>query len=413
MMFRKACTILIIVFFIYSLIDFKKSQTINKKYYIYIFIIALPFFINLVSFWNNSSLDLGIKSLEKYISLIIFPVFLIKNYSKIDVSEIIIKYILFFISIITILFIRYVILFNSSYLKYQSGIDVWERGYSFVKSFGNHAPAINMHLAFVTVCCFYFMLRSLTHKNFLKTIYFLISLIISFYFLLYINTRLALLVTVSGMIIVLFNLILKKQSILKASLVLTSFIVLFTFILIIYVKQNPYMIKKYSDVTFNNLDKVGRLDEVENAQAKLCNSLVTRLSIWKSTLELIQVRPITGYGASESNEALFKYYKKTNQNFLYFNKFPVHNQFLDFTLKFGIFGFLVVLIYIGFIGYIGLKLDNPIIISFFIIFFASNLTDDFLIRFDGIVYSGFWITLFTIDFIKTKESAKIKESFNC
>jgi O-antigen ligase len=183
--------------------------------------------------------------------------------------------------------------------------------------------------------------------------------------------------------------------------------------MIIYVHENPYMKKKYNDVTFNNLDKIGKLDEVKNAQAKLCNSLVTRLSIWKSTLELIHKKPIIGYGASGSKEILFNYYKSTNQKFLYFNKFPVHNQFLDFTLKFGFIGFFIVTIYIGFIGYLGIKINNPIIISFFVIFFLSNLTDDFLIRFDGIVYSGFWITLFTIEFIKTRESAKIKESISC
>lgn len=412
MMFRKACTILIIVFFLYSFINLKKNQVFRKNY-IYFLIIGLPFLINLFFLWNNSSFNFGIKALEKYITLLIFPFSLILNYHKIDIYEIIKKYVLIFTITITTLFVRYIILYKSSYLKYQNGVDVWERGYTFVNSFSNHAPAINMHLSFVIVCCFYFMLKYLTQKENIRALYFFILTIISLYFLLYINTRLALLCTIIGMVIVLFNVVLRNKKKMTAFLILTTFFVLFSSIMIVYVDKNPYMKKKYNDVTFNNLDKIGKLDEVENAQAKLCNSLVTRLSIWKSTLELIQKKPIIGYGASESKEILFNYYKKTNQKFLYFNKFPVHNQFLDFTLKFGFIGFLIVAIYIGFVGFVGIKLDNPIITSFFVIFFLSNLTDDFLIRFDGIVYSAFWITLFTIEFIKTRESAKIKESFSC
>jgi len=38
------------------------------------------------------------------------------------------------------------------------------------------------------------------------------------------------------------------------------------------------------------------------------------------------------------------------------------------------------------------------------LFFISNLTDDFLDRFDGIVFSGFWICMFTSDYLKNKQN---------
>jgi hypothetical protein len=51
-------------------------------------------------------------------------------------------------------------------------------------------------------------------------------------------------------------------------------------------------------------------------------------------------------------------------------------------------------LYIFTIGYVGFDLKNGIIFSFFFLFFTSNLTDDFLLRFDGIVFSGFWFSIF-------------------
>jgi hypothetical protein len=222
MMFRKTCTILIIVFLLYSLLTYKKNE-ILKKNAIYFFIIGLPFIINFLFLWNNSSFNYGIKALEKYVTLLIFPFYLITNYHKIDVYFIIKKYVLIFTLTITFLFIRFIILYKNSFLKYENGIDVWERGYSFVNSFSNHAPAINMHLSFVIVCCFYFMLKYLTQKENTRSLYFLILTIISLYFLLYINTRLALLCTLLGMIIILFNLVLIGQKKLTAFLILTTF----------------------------------------------------------------------------------------------------------------------------------------------------------------------------------------------
>jgi len=75
-------------------------------------------------------------------------------------------------------------------------------------------------------------------------------------------------------------------------------------------------------------------------------------------------------------------------------EFPTHNQFLDFLIKFGILGPLIVLLYIFTIGYLGFSLKNAVVVSFFFLFFTSNLTDDFLLRFDGIAFSGLWMAIF-------------------
>ena len=98
--------------------------------------------------------------------------------------------------------------------------------------------------------------------------------------------------------------------------------------------------------------------------------------------------------------------KKTNQKFLFRHQLPVHNQYLDSLLKFGFLGTISVLLYIFSIGYLGYCNKNGIIIAFFLLFFISNLTDDFLIRFDGITFSGFWASLFAAYYLQRREFSR-------
>jgi O-antigen ligase len=160
------------------------------------------------------------------------------------------------------------------------------------------------------------------------------------------------------------------------------------------------MEQKYNRMIFDKFEMIGKLDQIERPEVEIYSSLVTRLTIWKSTIDLAKDHLLYGVGSSNSRKELINYYKKTNQKFLLKHQFPVHNQYLDFLLKFGVLGALGAFVYIGFIGYIGLKSKNVIVFAFFLLFFISNLTDDFLIRFDGIVFSGFWICIFTSNYLK-------------
>ncbi|MNR05640.1 O-Antigen ligase [compost metagenome] len=252
-----------------------------------------------------------------------------------------------------------------------------------------------MHLAFVSVCTLYFIFESFRNheKKVLKMGRFIVFLF-SFFFVLFVNTRMALINVLAGFLIVFFFEIRSKFSTKKIGLTVAVVLILLGGITFFFVQKNPYMKEKYSTTTFAYMDKVGKLDEIDHPEIKVFNSLVTRVSIWKSAWELSVKNLPFGVGASDGKPELNKYYKATNQQFLANYEFPTHNQFLDFLLKFGVLGPFVVLLYILTIGYLGYDLKNAMIFSFFLIFFTSNLTDDFLLRFDGIVFSGFWFSVF-------------------
>ncbi|WP_343705097.1 O-antigen ligase family protein [Flavobacterium sp.] len=364
--------------------------------------IASPVILELLLFWNNDSLAKGLKALEKSTSLVIFPLFIIGNFQRINFLKLVQTYVFGTTLILLFFFIRFNVLYPDLMHKYLNGIHLWEMGYQFGNSVGIHAPALNMHLAFVTVSAFYFVIKSFKdHEESKFKVIRIIVFIFSFFFVLFVNTRMALVNVFIGFLIVLFYAV-KQSNFKKIALKGLPLLVLLIAVLFLFVQKDPYMKEKYSSVSFAYMDKVGKLDEIDHPEVKVFNSLVTRVSIWKSAWELSLKNLPFGVGASDGKNELNKYYAATNQKFLTKYEFPTHNQFLDFLLKFGILGPLVVLFYISIIGYLGFDLKNPIIISFFVIFFTSNLMDDFLLRFDGIAFSGFWLSIFSSYWMQQK-----------
>jgi hypothetical protein len=405
MIFRKPCSVLIILFAVFNLIFLKKLKY-SKTLFILIACIASPILLELLMFWNNDSFTKGLKAIEKSTSLLIFPLFIIGNYQRVNFLKIAKTYVISTTLIMLFFFIRFNIIAAELMNKYLNGIHLWEMGYQFADSIGIHAPALNMHLAFVSVCALYFVFDSF--RNHEKTQYKIacaIVFMLSFFFVLFVNTRMALMNVLAGFVIVLFCEISSRVNIKNIVLTAVTVVVLVTAIIFFFVRQDPYMKEKYSTTTFAYMDKVGKLDEIDHPEIKVFNSLVTRVSIWKSAWELSVKNLPFGVGASDGKPELNKYYKATNQQFLANYEFPTHNQFLDFLLKFGILGPLVVFLYIFTIGYLGYDLKNAMILSFFLIFFTSNLTDDFLLRFDGIAFSGLWFSIFGSYWLQQKATS--------
>ena len=393
--FRKFCTPTIILFLLWNLINYK-HVLIEKKHLKDILIISSPLLVSLLFFFNNSSISGGFKSVEKVLSLIIFPLFVLTN-KNLNIKFILNQYRVWFLVILLTFLIRFILIYPEKIEKYIHGIDLIEIGYQYAISLGSHAPSLNLHVGFLTIVNFYFLLQAIIKKETKRIILDVVLFFLSFSFVLIINTRITLLCVVFSILIIIVKEFIKRYNFKKTLISLLIGSIITTSLIGIYIKINPYMIEKYSSVTFANMDKVGKLDQIENPEVVAFNSLVTRISIWKASLEVAKENLPFGTGAAQGKTTLFDYYKKTNQHFLAKYEFPVHNQFLDFTIKFGLVGFIVCFIYILFPFYKAKYLQDfqSLLICFGIIFFISNLTDDFLIRFDGIVFSGLFYSLFS------------------
>ncbi|MGL5112434.1 MAG: O-antigen ligase family protein [Flavobacterium sp.] len=351
--------------------------------------------LELFLFWNNDSFAQGFKSSEKTVALVLFPLIILGNYQRISFHKLIQYYVNSTTVLMIVFVVRFVFVFPENVTNYWHGIHLWEMGYVFANSIGIHAPALNMHLAFVSISALYLLLQRGQMKKKIGLVFLsFLVFVFSFFFVLLVNTRMALFNVLVGYLLIIFSFVAAHYDVKKIVLYVVVIGGAVSGTLFLFIQKNPYMKEKYSSVTFAYMDKVGKLDEIDHPEIKVFNSLVTRVSIWKSAWELSLQHLPFGVGASDGKPELVKYYKHTHQHFLAEYAFPTHNQFLDFLLKFGVAGPIIVFLYIGTIGYLGIDLKNAVVFSFFFLFFTSNLTDDFLLRFDGITFSGFWFSVF-------------------
>lgn len=400
--FRIPCTWLLLIFAVFNLLFYNKTAIVSNGIFLRT-TIALPLLLELLFFFNGDSYLAELKVLEKYAALALFSWFIIGNYHRVLFFKLIEYYAIWTTYIVFSLLLFFV--FNNPALiaKYQSGLDLWEMGYVFCERIGIHAPALNMHMAFVTIITIYFISQSFRDSKKLGVLVFrILTFMISFFLVLFINTRMALLNVIVGMAVIFFYTIRERTNFKKNLKGAVLSIVVLLAVLVVFIKNDSYMSYKYKTVTFAYMDKVGKLDEIENPEAKIFNSFVTRVSIWQSVWGLSMQHLPFGVGASDSKPALVAYYKLTNQQFLAKYEFPTHNQFLDYLLKYGVLGPLVVVFYLAGIAYLGIDLKQPVIVAFFFLFFTSNCVDDFLIRFDGIVFSGFWFAIFGCYWLQLK-----------
>lgn len=404
LIFRKIATILILIFLIYSLIiyfiDDKKSNIKTRKTLIYILIISIPFLLEVVFFLNNSNLVEGYKSLEKNLTTLFFPIVIILNYKLLKPKKILNLYSIFTIILLVIFLVLFIVFRNDYFNKYLQGIHLWQMGYEFSNFIGIHAPALNMYVSFISIVLLYnFLNEYLLNAFSKKSVCFVVLFLLSFLFLLIINTRIALLTFAINLVVlfVVFQMKLKLKII-----IFSCSIFILTLFSILFVNKFPYIIEKYSTQITGNLDKIGKLDEIENPEINVYSSLVTRLSIWKSSYELGKKELLIGHGSSDAKKELIKYYGETNQKFLKKYELITHNQILNYFLKFGIIGVIGCLIYLLYPLYIYYESKNTIALFFFINFFISNITDDYLNKFDGLAYSALWYSILTYYVIKKK-----------
>jgi O-antigen ligase len=87
----KPCTWIIILFVCFNL-SFLKKLKYNKIIIWIIGLIASPFLLELLFFWNNASVFLGYRALEKTTSLLIFPLFILGNFQRIDFMKLVKNY---------------------------------------------------------------------------------------------------------------------------------------------------------------------------------------------------------------------------------------------------------------------------------------------------------------------------------
>lgn len=88
------------------------------------------------------------------------------------------------------------------------------------------------------------------------------------------------------------------------------------------------------------------------------NGLAIRLLMWRSAWELIQQRPLLGYGIRGGRQAILEKYKEKGFELGYKEGYHSHNQYLETTLMTGIPGFVLLMAMLIIIAWGALRTGN-------------------------------------------------------
>ena len=375
-----------------------------SKVYIYrskvIWAFIIPVVLHVLFFWNNESFIQSIKQLEKFTVFLVFPLIFIFQQRPINIRKILTYYSSIFSTILFLFFIYYLYVNFIDFKGYVLGEDVWKMGYAFSNFLGTHAPRFNMHVSFLSFVNLYLVMNTALGKNKDSSLFVRgACLASSLFVMLIINTRVAIAIFAVGAISYIVYIFFvkgftaKKMFFISAILGIISTVFLFTF---------PYTLEKFQKKTFNKMDMIGKLDQIDEPEEKIYNSLVTRLTVWSVVLDMSTKKPMTGYGYTNCYALLFQKYKDSDQQFLLKHKFKVHNQFLDYLLKFGYAGALLLIIFFANKFYIAIKIRSTVFLYFCILFLAANLFDDLLRIYDGIAFSAFWTSVFIKSYLEKR-----------
>ncbi|GAB1857452.1 hypothetical protein MHTCC0001_22880 [Flavobacteriaceae bacterium MHTCC 0001] len=108
----------------------------------------------------------------------------------------------------------------------------------------------------------------------------------------------------------------------------------------------------------------------------------TRIKIWKSAVPIVKKHYLVGVGTGDVENELHKEYEKRNIS----SRSNIHNQYLDYLIRFGCVGLFFFLFVLGFALRRAIKMKNYIYFCFTIIIMGCCFTENILSRQWGITF---------------------------
>jgi 5S rRNA maturation endonuclease (ribonuclease M5) len=134
------------------------------------------------------------------------------------------------------------------------------------------------------------------------------------------------------------------------------------------------------------------------------HSLMLRILYWKASLGIIRENILTGVGTGDMNSAFDDYYKKTDSSLDKEWRLRSHNQYLSFTVGFGVLGLIWFLFVLFYPAIKTRKWNDYYYLLFFIIITLSMLTEDTIESQAGLTFFVFFNSLFLLGVKKIEKN---------
>ncbi len=126
----------------------------------------------------------------------------------------------------------------------------------------------------------------------------------------------------------------------------------------------------YQSKLANSIEDVNSWDKDVEVNYK---SMGMRIEAYKVSLAIIKDRPLFGVGASQMDANMQDYYDKMDSKLFVENRVGPHNQFLEFGIKYGLFGMLWVLAFALFwLSRSVMPVDYALLIAVLVILFSMQ-----------------------------------------
>ncbi len=225
---------------------------------------------------------------------------------------------------------------------------------------------------------------------FLKKMAFIILLLFCVCFIILLSARISLLIFVCLFALTLLFFFYKKKGLLHA---VTAMLLFFLTI--------GTMSLSFS-VTKNRIQTLMTELKTNGDEANI------RLRIWGVALTAIDASPLWGHGTGDIQEQLLRKYKERNIEEAFAYNYNVHNQYLQSWVALGVFAVLLLFISFMLPLYMAITQKSFLGIIFFATLLMVMLTESFLEREQGILFSLFFYCFFVTPLLYRKEQDVLK-----
>ncbi len=352
-----------------------KNRKANFKTTRYFWALMGLFALSLVGMIYTENMPRGVDMIGRQISFLLFPVFY-ATYRVKSFSVLFKTYCIFIFGMILICEIDTIYRFFYKSDTFPLTLDLFlsyrYTGAELTKSIGLHNAYFGMYILFSNVLLLSWMIKTMRSRIFLG-LFLLVCLQSVFLLQMVAKTAIImnLLIVGASMIYILI-----KQKKLK--------LLLFSSLLLIVIASFSY---SYLKLPIERItERFEELNQGENTERE------TRVKLWKSALPIIKENLVVGVGTGDVEDQLHASYKKND----ILSKSNIHNQYLDYLMRYGLVGLLVFLSILGYALIHALKTANYIYFCFTLIIIGCCFTENIFSRQWGITfYACFNYLLYT------------------
>ncbi len=358
-----------------------ENQKFNIVSRIPLLLISLPFVISSLALLYSNNMDRGFFILEKNLSLVVFPlVFLLSCKLEQNSIERLLTIFLFnmvFAGVICFGHSILLILSNNSLIDQTKLLD---REYYYI-TYSYLSGGVGMNPIYLGMYVNFSIALSIEKilNNSSKAVHILIFLFLSVLLMLLMSKINIIIYIILLIFTFLYRIKYIKYIILY--LILAVFFVLFMLFLVEPIKDRVININYFTY-------------DINQSHIGFWNGANLRMAIWKCAMDPIKDNWLLGVGTGDEKEALLNAYKDNGFKLGLITEYNTHNQWLEFSLRFGMV-FSLMIISTNFILplIIGYKTDYKLFI-FMVIISLASLTEVILATQKGVVFYSLFATLF-------------------